>query len=92
MQTVPAVKAQTRFGELIDQAQREPIAVTRYGRTVAYVVSEHDMRELQTGLQRRQKASSWVRQYGANVMSARAPGLTNPGEDEMDAIVNDLRA
>lgn len=46
MLTVTSVEAQSRFGELIDRAQREPVAVTRRGRTVAYVVSEHDMREL----------------------------------------------
>ncbi len=92
MQTVPAVKAQTRFGELLDQAQRELIAVTRYGRTVAYVVSEHDMRELQAGMLRRKKTASWVRDYGAKVLSERAPGVNNPSETEMSAIVNDLRA
>ncbi len=46
MITVTSVEAQSRFGELIDRAQREPIEVTRRGRTVAYVVSEHEMREL----------------------------------------------
>ncbi|MDP1527185.1 MAG: type II toxin-antitoxin system prevent-host-death family antitoxin [Rhodocyclaceae bacterium] len=46
MITITSVEAQSRFGELIDRAQREPIAVTRRGRTVAYVVSEHEMREL----------------------------------------------
>lgn len=46
MITVTSVEAQSRFGELIDRAQREPVEVTRRGRTVAYVVSEHEMREL----------------------------------------------
>ena len=92
MQTVPAVRAQTRFGELIDQAQREPIAVTRYGRTIVYVVSEHDMKELQGGMQRRKKAANWVRDYGAKVLIERPPGVVNPREEDMNAIVNDLRA
>ena len=42
--------------ELLDHAQRERIAVTRYGRTIAYVVSEHEMRQLQAGMLRRKKA------------------------------------
>lgn len=46
MLTMTSVEAQSRFGELIDRAQREPVEVTRRGRTVAYVVSEQDMREL----------------------------------------------
>lgn len=45
MLTVTSVEAQSRFGELIDRAQREPVEVTRRGRTVAYVVSEHEMRQ-----------------------------------------------
>jgi antitoxin Phd len=47
MITVTSVEAQSRFGELIDRSQREPVAITRRGRTVAYVVSEHEMRELE---------------------------------------------
>lgn len=46
MITVTSVEAQNRFGELIDRSQREPVAITRRGRTVAYVVSEYEMREL----------------------------------------------
>jgi antitoxin Phd len=91
MQIVPAVKAQTRFGELIDQAQREVIAVTRYGRTIAYVVSEHDMRDLQAGMQRRRKASAAFASYGKKVLSERASDVVNPSEDEMNAIVDELR-
>ena len=91
MQLVSAVKAQTRFGELIDQAQREPIAVTRYGRTIAYVVSEHEMRELQVGLERRKKASTWLRDHAEKVRSERTPGVTNPTDAEMAAIAEALR-
>lgn len=47
MLTLTSVEAQSRFGELIDRAQREPVEVTRRGRPVAYVVSEHEMRELE---------------------------------------------
>jgi hypothetical protein len=35
MITVTSVEAQNRFGELIDRSQREPVEVTRRGRTVA---------------------------------------------------------
>lgn len=46
MIAVTSVEAQNRFGELIDRSQREPIEVTWRGRTVAYVVPEHGMKEL----------------------------------------------
>lgn len=46
MLTMTSVEAQNRFGQLLDAAQREPIAITRHGRTVAFVVSPQDMAEL----------------------------------------------
>jgi antitoxin Phd len=91
MQIVPAVKAQTKFGELIDQAQREVIAVTRYGRTIAYVVSEHDMRELQAGMLRRRKAGAAFGSYGKKVLTERASDIATPSEEEINALVNELR-
>ena len=39
MRTVTSVEAQNRFGELLDNAQREPITITRRGRPVAFVLS-----------------------------------------------------
>ncbi len=70
MMTVTSVEAQSRFGELVDRSQREPIAVTRRGRTVAYVVSGHDMQALADVTQRRQEAARWYAQYRAEVLPA----------------------
>jgi antitoxin Phd len=46
MLTMTSVEAQNRFGQLLDAAQREPIAITRHGRVVAFVISPQDMKEL----------------------------------------------
>ena len=46
MHTLTSVEAQNRFGELLDNAQREPVAITRRGRTAAYVVSGETYRAL----------------------------------------------
>lgn len=54
MLTLTSVEAQSRFGELIDRSQREPVAITRRGRTVAFVISDHEMRELESARQRMQ--------------------------------------
>ena len=70
MITVTSVEAQSRFGELVDRSQREPIAVTRRGRTVAYVVSGHDMQALTDVTQRRQEAARWYAQYRSEVLPA----------------------
>jgi len=42
MQTVTANEAKTRFGELIDRVQREPVQVTRHNRVVSVMVSAED--------------------------------------------------
>ncbi|WP_284155477.1 type II toxin-antitoxin system Phd/YefM family antitoxin [Sulfuricystis multivorans] len=63
MITVTSVEAQNRFGELIDRSQREPVAITRRGRTVAYVISEHEMRELEKARRQsvaQRKIADWL--------------------------------
>lgn len=42
MQTITANEAKTRFGELIDRVQREPVRVTRHNRIVGVMVSAED--------------------------------------------------
>jgi prevent-host-death family protein len=39
MKVLTSVEAQNRFGELLDNAQRETISITRHGRVIAYIVS-----------------------------------------------------
>jgi antitoxin Phd len=88
MITVTSVEAQSRFGELIDRSQREPIEVTRRGRTVAYVVSEHDMQALADVKKRRAEAARWYSQYRAQVMGPGAADLTDA---DVDRLVHELR-
>lgn len=42
MQTFSANEAKTRFGEFLDQVQREPVAVLRHDRMVGVMVSAQD--------------------------------------------------
>ena len=49
MKTVSSVEAQNHFGELLDNAQREPISITRRGRPVAFIVSNQAYRTLAGG-------------------------------------------
>ncbi len=62
MITVTSVEAQNRFGQLLDTVQREPVTITRHGRTAAFMVSPQDMMELQ---QRRGKRTSAVEAFEA---------------------------
>lgn len=42
MKTYTANEAKTRFGEFIDEAQREPVRVLRHDRVVGVMVSAQD--------------------------------------------------
>ena len=46
MVTMTSKVAQNSFGQLLDTAQREPVAITRHGRPAAYVISPQVMDEL----------------------------------------------
>ena len=44
---VPAATAKNRFGEMLDVAQRKPVAIQKHGRTVAVMLSAHDYEEFE---------------------------------------------
>jgi len=48
MQTFTANEAKTRFGEMLDRVQREPVQVTRRNRVVGVMVSAEDYRGMRT--------------------------------------------
>ena len=93
MLTLTSVEAQSRFGELIDRSQREPVQVTRRGRPVAYVICNQDMQALSDLRTRREAASSWYAQYREQLareqgISAEAAALS---DDDVTQLVNELR-
>jgi len=92
MITITSVEAQNRFGELIDRAQREPVQVTRRGRTVAYVLSEADMQEMASLRHRREEAASWYARYRQRIVDSggAAPAATLTDSD-VNALVHALR-
>ena len=63
MLVLTSVVAQSRFGELINRSQREPVQVTRRGRPVACVIYDQDMQALSDLRTRREAASRWYAQY-----------------------------
>jgi prevent-host-death family protein len=91
MLTMTSVEAQSRFGELIDRSQREPVEVTRRGRTVAYVVSEHDMRELVDVRRRREEAARWYADYRRQVAARPAGEVPTLTEADVNRLVHELR-
>ena len=76
MITVTSVEAQNRFGQLLDTVQREPVTITRHGRTAAFMVSPQDMDELTNARRKRSKAvtefEAWSQRAGLSALPASA--------------------
>jgi antitoxin Phd len=91
MLTVTSVDAQNRFGRLLDAVQREPITITRHGRTAAFLVCARDMEEL--GNARRQRAKV-VAEFDAWQQAAQAsvlPAAAALADDDVASMVKALR-
>ena len=94
MLTLTSVEAQSRFGELIDRSQREPIQVTRRGRPVAYVICDQDMQALNDLGARRAAASNWFAHYSASLAQQQAPdpqALAVLTDAAVNQLVHELR-
>ena len=93
MLTLTSVEAQSRFGELIDRSQREPVQVTRRGRPVAYVICDQDMQVLTDLRTRREAASRWYEQYRNQLalQTEVAPAAAALTDADVAQLVNDLR-
>ncbi len=93
MLTLTSVEAQSRFGELIDRSQREPVQVTRRGRPVAYVICDQDMQALNALSARRQAASQWYAQYREALAHEQAaqPAAQALSEADVTQLVHELR-
>ena len=86
MITVTSVEAQNRFGQLLDTVQREPVTITRHGRTAAFIVSPQDMLELQ---QLRSKRTGAVEAFEAFFAQAD-PTLLPAASKLSDAAISKL--
>lgn len=92
--TLTSVEAQSRFGELIDRSQREPVQVTRRGRPVAYVICDQDMQALNALSARREAASGWYAQYRASLAKQQATdpqAVDDLTDAEVTQLVHELR-
>jgi prevent-host-death family protein len=81
VKTVTANEAKTRFGEFIDQAQREPVRVTRRHRVVGVLVSAQDYEAMRAFY-----AQRLLDRMDAAAAQAEAAGLT---ADRLDLLLSD---
>lgn len=91
MKTMTSVDAQNRFGELLDTAQREPVTITRRGRTVAFLLSPADMQELIEGRNRRAAAVDAFDAYRARVAGKTDASVRALSDDDVSRMVDALR-
>jgi len=73
MKTMTSVEAQNRFGQLLDTAQREPVAITRHGRPTAFIVSPQEMEELLSARRKRSKAVAELEEWSARARRSLSP-------------------
>lgn len=82
MQTITANDAKTRFGELLDIAQREPVRVTRRDRVVGVMVSASDYEAMRAFYADRLRHTLRETAKGAAAAGLTERGLTKLLVDE----------
>ena len=91
MITVTSVEAQNRFGQLLDTVQREPVTITRHGRTAALIVSPQDMQDLQDARRKRSAAVKEFEAYFAKADATLAPAARELTDEDVVRMVKAAR-
>jgi antitoxin Phd len=91
MLTVTSVEAQNRFGQLLDAVQREPITITRHGRTAAFIVSPQDMDALNNVRSKRSKAVAELEAWSKRAAAAALPAAAELTDEDVVRIVKASR-
>ena len=91
MATFTSVEAQNRFGQLLDTAQREPVTITRHGRTAAFLVSPQDMHELMDARNKRSKAVAEFEAWSRNARKTALPAAAQLSEEAIVRLVDKAR-
>lgn len=86
-----SVEARNRFRQLLDTVQREPVAITRHGRVVAFMVSPHDMQVLQDARRTRGKAIKEFEVYFAKTKATMTPAAKALTDEDIVKLVHELR-
>lgn len=91
MITITSVEAQNRFGQLLDTAQREPVTITRHGRTAAFIVSPQDMEELINARSRRSKAVAEFEAWSQRARKSALPAAAALTDQDIVSLVRKAR-
>ena len=83
--------AQNRFGQMLDTAQHEAVAITRHGRPAAFVISARDMEELLNARRRRSKAIADMEAWSARAKKRSTPAAKRLTDQEVNRLVHESR-
>ncbi len=86
-----SVEAQNRFGQLLDTAQRETVAITRHGRPAAFLVSPQEMDELLDARRRRSKAVAELEEWSAQAKKRSMPAAAALTDEDVNRLVHEAR-
>lgn len=91
MLTKTSAEAQNKFGQLLDLAQREPIAITRHGRPAAFLVSPSDMEELMNAKEKRSRAIKDLEAWRAMAQNSMTPAAADLTDKDVNRMVHEIR-
>jgi len=91
MITITSAEAQNNFGQLLDTAQREPVAITRHGRPAAFIVSPQEMGELLDSRRRRSKAVADLEAWAAAAKKHFKPAAAKLTDEDVVRLVHESR-
>lgn len=91
MITVTSVEAQNRFGQLLDTVQREPVTITRHGRTAAFMVSPQDMDEINNVRSKRSEAVAELEAWSRRAAQSALPAAADLTDEDIVRMVKESR-
>ena len=91
MITVTSAEAQNKFGQLLDTAQRETVAITRHGRPAAFIVSPQEMGELLDARRRRSRAVADLERWSTQARKRLTPAAAKLTDEDVVRLVHESR-
>lgn len=88
MTAVTATEFARGFGKYKEEAQREPVAITSYGRISGYFVSEREFKELQR-LRAFERRVYRIKDLPPNLAEAIKASKMEPGHEHLNALLDE---
>lgn len=86
MTAVTATEFAREFGRYKEEAQREPVAITTYGRVSGYFVSTHEYAELQR-LRAMERRAYRLGELPRDLIEAIVTARMNPKHDDLNRLL-----